>query len=405
MPRPHHRTISKRAVHALPADGSDALYWDRDLPGFGVRVYPSGRKSYVVQCRGPNGSQRVTIGRHGKITADEARKQAAAIIDRIKRGEDPVPAPARPEPTVVDLAERFMRAHVEVNCKPATATFYSLALDNHILPALGAMAVRAVEPANVSPLHYALRTRPVTANRVIDILSKMLSLAEAWDLRPAGSNPCRTVRRYKERKRERFLSPDETRRLGEVLDRAEAEGGASVYAVAAIRLLMLTGCRRNEVLSLRWDDVDRTAGELRIRDGKTGPRSVPLTPTVREVLAAIPRVPGNPWLIVSSRPGVQRLSTIREHWYRLRSQAGLDDVRIHDFRHSYASRALALGVSLTMIGRLLGHTKVSTTARYAHLARETERASAARVGGSIGAHVLALSVTTPSPVRQRASTG
>ena len=125
---------------------------------------------------------------------------------------------------------------------------------------------------------------------------KMLSLAEAWELRSAGSNPCRTVRRYKEKKRERFLSPDETRRLDEVLDQAEAEGGASVYAVAAIRLLMLTGCRLNEVLSLRWDDVDRTAGELRIRDGKTGPRSVPLTPTVRQVLAAIPRVPGNPWV-------------------------------------------------------------------------------------------------------------
>ena len=131
----------------------------------------------------------------------------------------------------------------------------------------------------------------------------MLPLAEAWDLRSAGSNPCRTVRRYKERKRERFLSPDETRRLGEVLDQAEAEGGASVYAVAAIRLLMLTGCRLNEVLSLRWDDADRTAGELRIRDGKTGPRSVPLTPTVREVLAAIPRVPGNPWVIVSRQSG------------------------------------------------------------------------------------------------------
>ena len=286
MPRPQHRTISKRAVHALPADGNDALYWDRDLPGFGVRVYASGRKAYVVQCRGPNGSQRVTIGQHGTITAEEARKQAAAIIDRIKRGEDPVPAPAQPEPTVADLAERFMCAHVEVNCKPATAGFYSLALDKHILPALGAMPVRAVEPAHVSPLHHALRSKPVTANRVIDILSKMLSLAEAWDLRPAGANPCRTVRRYKEKKRERFLSPDETRRLGQVLD--QAEGGASVYAVAAIRLLMLTGCRLNEVLSLRWDNVDRTAGELRIRDGKTGPRSVPLTPTVREVLAAIP---------------------------------------------------------------------------------------------------------------------
>ena len=150
---------------------------------------------------------------------------------------------------------------------------------------------------------------------------------------------------------------------------------------------MLTGCRVNEVLCLRWDDVDRTAKELRIRDGKTGPRSVPLTPTVIDVLDSIPRARGNPWVIAGTGRGA-RLTRIDKHWARIRARADLDNVRIHDCRHSYASRALALGESLTMIGRLLGHTKVSSTARYAHLARETERASAARVGGSIGAHLL-----------------
>ena len=388
MPARDALAISKRAVDALPTNGKDALYWDRHLPGFGVRVAASGRKTYIVQSRGPNGSVRVTIGPHGTITPDQARKQAAATIDRIKRGEDPVPPPPRPEPVVADLAERFMRAHVEVNCKPSSAEFYRLALDKHVLPALGAMPVRAVERAHVTALHHALRDRPVMANRVIDILSKMLTLAEAWDLRPAGKNPCRSVRRYKEEKRERFLAPDEVRRLGRVLTEAEAEGGASVYAVAAIRLLMLTGCRLNEVLTLRWDDVDRTARELRIRDGKTGPRSVPLTPTVMDVLGAIPRVPGNHWVIAGTRSGAH-LPSIRRHWDRFRAKADLEDIRIHDLRHSYASRALALGESLTMIGRLLGHTKVSTTARYAHLARDTEKASAARVGGSIGAHLVA----------------
>ena len=336
MPARDARAISKRAVDALRADGNDALYWDRDLAGFGVRVAASGRKTYIVQSRGPNGSVRVTIGSHGTITPDQARKQAAAIIDRIKRGEDPVPPRPRPEPVVADLAARFMRAHVEVNCKASSAEFYRLALDKHILPALGAMPVRSVERAHVTALHHALRDRPVMANRVIDILNKMFTLAEAWDLRPAGKSPCRSVRRYKEEKRERFLSPDEVRRLGRVLTEAEAEGGASVYAVAAIRLLMLTGCRLNEVLTLRWDDVDRTARELRIRDGKTGPRSVPLTPTVMDVLAAIPRVPGNHWVIVGTRPGVH-LPRVRKHWDRLRAEAGLDDVRIHDLRHSCAS--------------------------------------------------------------------
>ena len=124
MPGHHHRTISKRTVDALRAGARDTLYWDRDLPGFGIRVYASGRKTYVVQCRGPNGSRRVTIEEHGKITPDQARKRAAVIIDRIKRGEDPVPPPPRPEPTMAELAERFMEAHVTVNCKSSTAENY-----------------------------------------------------------------------------------------------------------------------------------------------------------------------------------------------------------------------------------------------------------------------------------------
>ena len=388
MPEQNAWTISKRTVDALPADGKDALYWDRNLPGFGIRVYASGRKAYIVQCRGPSGSRRVTIGRHGAVAPDHARKKAAVIIDRIKCGEDPVPAPPRPEPTVADLAERYLAGHVEVNCKASSLATYRQLLDKHILPALRTMPIRSVEPHHITAFHYALRATPVTANRAIDILHKMFSLAEAWELRLAGTNPCRSVRRYKEEKRERFLTPPEVRRLGRVLDAAEAEGGTKAYAVAAIRLMMLTGCRKAEILTLRWDDMDRTAREFRLRDSKSGPRSVPLTSTVIDVLANIPRVAGNPWVIAGVKPGTH-LSNIHEHWYPLRARAGLEDVRLHDLRHTYASRALALGESLTMIGKLLGHSKVATTARYAHLARDSEKASAANVGGSIGAHLMA----------------
>ncbi len=387
-----HRAISKRSVDAMTPGVKDALYWDTALPGFGVRVYASGRKTYVVQCRGPKGSRRATIGRHGDITSDEARKEAAAAIDRIKQGREPVPEPPPPEPTMADLAGKFVDGHVKVNCKPSSAAHYRRVLDNHILPALGSMEVRAVERGDVAKLHHSLRDRPVAANRTVDILSKMLSLAEAWEMRPAGSNPCRLVRRYREEGRQRFLTPAEVRRLGRALDEEEARGGASVHAAHAVRLLMLTGCRVNEVLCLKWDDVDATAKELRIRDGKNGPRSVPLTPTVIGVLESVPRVRGNPWVIAGTKRGT-RLTRIDKYWARIRARAELDDVRIHDCRHSYASRALALGQSLTMIGRLLGHTKVSSTARYAHLARETEKASAARVGGSIGAHLAAASAS------------
>ena len=390
MPRRSTLTLSGRAVDALAVSARDVIVWDRALAGFGVRVYPSGRKVYVVQSRAGGGPRRVTLGTHGEITATQARKRAAQVIDRIKRGEEPGPLLPQAGTTVADLAERYMSAHVAQNCNAHTAGIYRGSLENHILPALGMMPLSLVERAHISALHYRLRETPRAANRALAVLSKMFSLAAAWGLVPDGTNPCRAVRKYKERKRERFLSREEYRRLGQALAEAEAEAGregaVSPYAIAALRLLMLTGCRLNEILTLRWDDVDRTAGEFRLRDGKTGTRMVPLTPTAEAVLAGIRRMPINPWVIVGKQPG-SHLPTITAEWYRLRARAGLDDVRIHDLRHSYASRALAAGESLSMIGKLLGHADIQSTARYAHLARETERVSAARVGASIGADI------------------
>ena len=392
MPRRSELSLSGRAVDGLAAEGRDRIVWDRDLAGFGVRVYPSGRKVYVVQSRAGGAPRRFTLGTHGELTATQARLRAAQVIDRIKRGEEPAPPPAQAGATIADLAARYLSAHVAQNCNAHTAGIYRGSLENHILPALGMMPLAMVETGHVAALHYRLRETPRAANRALSVLSKMFSLAAAWGLVADGTNPCKGVRKYKEKKRERFLTRDEYRRLGRVLADAEAEaeagveGAVSPYAVAALRLLMLTGCRLNEILTLRWDDIDRTAGEFRLRDGKTGARMVPLTPTAETVLAGIVRLPGNPWVIVGKQPNTH-LATITADWYRLRAHAGLDDVRIHDLRHSYASRALAAGESLSMIGKLLGHADIQSTARYAHLARETERLSAARVGGSIGADI------------------
>ena len=388
MPKRQERVITKRVVDALAVEGKDAVFWDRDLPGFGIRVYPSGRKVYVVQSRGPGGSKRVTVGEHGDRTPDGARRRAAEIIDLIKQGKDPTPPAApEPEPTVADLAERYMREHVAMHCKASSAGVYRAALDNHILPALGEMPVGKVAPEHAAKLHYEMRGEPFAANAVLKIVSKMMSLAEEWRLRESGRNPCRSVVKYKTRPRERFLTDAEFGRLGRALDEMEAEGEVGPHVAAAIRLLVLTGCRRNEILELRWDDVDRTAGELRLRDSKTGTRMVPLTPVVMDLLANIPRLADNPWVIAGQKRGAH-LTDINAPWLHLRARAGLDGVRIHDLRHSWASRALALGESLPMIGRLLGHNNIETTARYAHLARDTEKASAAKVGGSIGADIL-----------------
>ena len=372
-------TISKRTVEALGVE-KDTVFWDRDLTGFGVRAYPSGARVYVAQTRGPGGPKRVTVGRHGVISADQARRRAALIIARVKAGEEPIPAPMAPRtgPTVAEIAARYLEEHVAVRCKPATAEQCGRVIRKYILPELGDLPLAAVGRKHVTEMHYKLCDVPAMANKAVATCSRMFNQAEAWGLAPEGGNPCRFVVKYRERKRERFLTEEEFRRLGRLLSEAAAEGGVSVRAAAAIRLLMLTGCRRNEILTLRWEDVDLDAGELHLRDAKTGPRAVPLSPSAAKILADLPRVAGSPWVFPGKKAG-DHLSSIDARWYRLRARAGLEDIRLHDLRHSFASRALALGESLPMIGKLLGHSQVETTARYAHLARDSVKDSAARI--------------------------
>ena len=389
MAKPEYGTLSNRAVGKLRVE-KDTVFWDRELTGFGVRVYPTGSKVYIAQARGPEGPKRVAVGRHGVIGAEQARQRAALIIARIKAGEEAVPEPMKPTggPTVAEVAARYLTEYVEVRCKPSTAAATRSVLEKHIVPALGKLPLAAVERAQVAELHQRLYETPAVANMAVRILSAMYKLACEWGIVPEGlSNPCRSIMKYPEHKRERFLTDEEFIRLGEALDEVEAGGGASAPAVAAIRLLTLTGCRRNEILSLRWEDVALDENELKLPDTKTGARAVPLPPPAVELLAGLPREPGNPWVIPGRKPGT-RLQNLDDAWRAVRARAGLEGVRIHDLRHSYASRALALGESLPMIGRLLGHRQIETTARYAHLARDSAQEAAERVAASIAVDLL-----------------
>ena len=243
----------------------------------------------MVQTRGPTGSlRRVTIGRDTKMTAEAARRTAAEVIDRISSGEDPFPAPPTPEPTVADLAERYMKAHVEVNCRPGTVGIFRRVVDLYILPELGALNISAVERSHVSDLHFKMRDKPYQANQTISVLAKMFNLADKWGWRPSARNPCKGVPRYKvEQHHERYLTREEFFRLGEAIRAAPAEGLASAHAAAAIRVLVLTGCRRNEILGLRWDDLNFDSGEMRLRDSKTGPRMAPMPSAAAEVFRGL----------------------------------------------------------------------------------------------------------------------
>ena len=386
MGSPNRQTLSKRIVDALPASDRETVYWDRKLPGFAVRVHPSGSKVYMVHKRSGGKSRRVTIGRHGVWSLEDARREAGGIIARLENGETPgrpgADSPSATGPTIAELAERYMTDHVAVRCKPTTARSCRHILDKFLLPQFGARRLGEIMPDEVAALHYRLHETPIIANQVISLLSRLFHKAAASGDVPPGGNPCQFIKKYPTQCRDRFLSEQEFERLGTVLRELQAAHRISKSAAAALRMLMLTGCRRNEILTLRWEHVDLEHDELRLPDAKTGARAVPLSPTARRVLTELPRQTDNPWVFPGRAPAT-RMGNLNASWQVVRKEAGLEDVRIHDLRHSFASRALALGESLPMIGKLLGHHQVQTTARYAHLARHSVKSAARRIEDSL----------------------
>ena len=376
--------ITKRTVDALVPAERERVVWDDDIKGFGVRVHPTGRKVYIVKYRHEGRSVKVTIGPHGPVAPAAARAKAAEIVTLAKTGRDVAGKTphGRGSATVADLARRFMEEYAPAHLKPGTARLYRKIIDNRILPRLGKRRVGDIGKSDVVALHHDMRDVPDHANRTLSVLSRMLTLAEVWEMRPEGANPCRHVKKYPEHRRERFLSDDEYGRLGAALRDAEREGFASPAAIAAIRLLMLTGCRSGEIMSLRWDHVDLETGELRLPDSKTGSKVVHLGDPAIAVLRGIPREEGVPWVLPGAKPG-KHIAYLHDSWRRILDRAGIEDLRIHDLRHSYASGGLLVGEGLPMIGKLLGHSKVQTTARYAHLANDPLKAAANRIASRI----------------------
>lgn len=366
MPR-----LTKRIVEAAVPREKEYYLWDKDIPGLGLRVLPSGRKQYIVQYRAGRRSRRISLGPHTVLTAEQARSNALLILNDARSGKDPASErdSYRNALLVKDLAQRFDEQHVSVRVKPITAREYRRSLAKLILPKLGSIPITDVTRTLIATFHHDLRHNPYQANRCLAILSKMFNLAELWGLRPDGSNPCRLIPKYPEKRRERFLSLEEIKHLGDVLTQMEQDGKEMPSAILAIRLLIYTGCRLNEIMTLQWGDVNLENRVLSLPDSKTGAKQVFLGRAACELLEKAPHLPDNPWVITGILPG-RRLTDLQPFWQRVRARAGLSEVRIHDLRHTFASTAISAGHSLPIIGKLLGHTQVQTTARYAHLAAQ-----------------------------------
>jgi len=376
--------ITKRIVDQLTPGET---VWDTEVKGFGVRCRPSGAKYYGVKTRIGGRQRWITIGRHGSpCTADSARAEALRILGQKAAGKDPASERDQKKQavSVKELCERFLADYAGTHVKAKTAKDYEHLVRKLIIPALGRHRIADVKRPDVSKFHHDLRDRPYLGNRALAVLSKMFNLAEQWGLRDDNTNPCRHLAKFRENKRERYLTDGELKRLGEVLTEAEASNAESPYMIAAIRLLILTGARLSEITTLRWEHVDLEHRLLRLPDSKTGKKDVVLNDAALDVLRRLPRALDNPYVIVGGRSG-HHLVNVKGPWGRLRKKAGLDDLRIHDLRHSFASVAASMGESLPIIGKLLGHTQAQTTARYAHLQMDPLRAASNAIGVAVSA--------------------
>jgi integrase len=425
--------LTKRVVETLrPRPRGDFFAWDESLPGFGVRVQAGGRKVYVIGYR-PQGARRfrrLTLGRHGPLTLDQARRLAKQHLGAVAAGADPVSArqTARQAATVARLGAEYL-AHLAAVRSPAHAAKSRRMWERHVVRAFGSRTVASITLADVSKLHRSLRDTPILANRVAALLSGFFTYASRQGVRPRHENPVQGLERYAEHAKERFLGEAEWLALGEVLRRAELTGlppaeehrretpvdperakhvphsanipiPADRFAVAALRLLALTGARVSEVLTLEWVHVDLEAGFLRLPKTKSGASIRALGGAARELLASVPRVAGNPYCFPGRRCG-GHLTEVKRLWYAVRTAAKLQDVRLHDLRHSHASMAIGAGHSLPVIAKLLGHRRIGTSERYAHLADHPLRRAADATANSIAVAMGDRTATPVTPIGKR----
>ncbi len=368
MPNRRSAVITISAVNALkPGD----VINDTKIKGLMARRQKDA-VSYAVKMRVDGRQRWFTIGRHGNPwTPETARRRALAILADPSVAEKPEPEAG--ERNFADVAEEFLRCH-GARLKPRTLQEYRCLLRLYLMPAFGKLLISEITRSKVRNAHAGWSAKPRAANHALAMLSKLMNWAEDEEraYRPEGSNPCRTIKRFDENRRERFLTREELARVGQALERAEREQLVAPFAIAAIRLLILSGARLNEILTLKWEHIDFERGIIFLPDSKTGKKPIILNDAAVEVLNALPRFAMNPYVIVGARRG-KHLVNLQKPWRTVREIAELPTVRIHDLRHTFASVAVASGGSLPIIGRALGHSQPQTTQRYAHLADDPVR--------------------------------
>ena len=369
-----HRLTNRAAAAARPC-ATEYTLWDRSLNHFGLRVYPSGVRSFIVQIRVNGRLRKFTLGRYPATGAAEARRRGAQLLARIWSGEPPAPIRKARAPLFRNFAARY-RKQRKARWKPSSVETYDIYMRNRLMPHFGRLRLDVIDHACVSAwFDAASADKPGAANRAYEILRAMLNTARQWgDLGDSVPDACAHIVRNASKPVARYLNREELNRLGAALGRHEA---TDPWPVAAIRLLILTGGRLSEVVNLKWDEIGEMTEDgstARLADSKTGPRTIWLGPDATRLIERLPREDR----AVRVFPKNVTPDNVYRFWCQVREQAGLPGLRIHDCRHTWASQGLINGVGLPTVGRLLGHRRRRTTAIYAHLDDTVLQDAAAR---------------------------
>lgn len=392
-----HRTrLTVKAIAAAKPAAREYTLWDNQLAHFGVRVLPSGVKSYIVQTRANGRMRKITLGRFSELRLDAARREGATVLARLWGGEDVTPPRKKMAPLFRTFAARY-RERRKHRWKPSTLETFDIYLRNRLMPHFGRLRLDAIDHARVSAWFDAASVdKPGAANRAFEILRAMHRTARQWGvLGEHVPDACANIVKNPRRPVARYLDRAELNRLGQVLDRHAQD---HPWRVAALRLLTLTGARLSEVLNLTWKgigELNENGASVRIRDSKTGPRTIWFGPDAAKLLSELPRDQA------AERVFPDNLTSARLYsfWVRIREEAGLPGLRMHDCRHTWASQGVMNGVGLTTVGRLLGHRQRETTAIYAHLDDRALHAAAAQAATVIAA-AMGYKVTPPALPRE-----
>jgi integrase len=371
--------FTKRFLDSLESKVKPYDVWDSEIKGFMVTVFPSGRKTLSFRYYDSNKTnQKIKIGVFGNITCETARDLAKGLAGDLAKGIDPKKNKTEVaiEPKVqekilfLEFFEIYTQKHRLIHHKPSTFKISQYIVNRYILPFFGDKYLGLIAAQDILNFKDFLKEVPGTYNKCSILLHKAFQLAELWGYREKNTNPCTGIQKHPEKKMERFLKEEELRRLERVLEDEEASYARSPYILGDIRMLMYTGCRMGEVLTLKWENVHLDDSYLQLTDSKTGARIVPLNEPAKRILGVLQKQDDNLYVFCGGKNGTSHVVNIEKAWQVIRRKATLEDVRLHDLRHSFASFAIKKGLDLYQVAKLLGHKNIHTTTRYAHLARE-----------------------------------